>query len=236
MWVTILLVIGSAVLVISGFTWAARREALDSARALEALGLSPIAAVTEPRVVAVRARVGADEPLIDPVTDEEVAFYEAKVLRIDRGEKVLRTLEGGQVLRFEEGDVVARVKLENAQLDVEWEEREESENEPSPRIKKLLKAAAMDVPKADPASRYAIVHRAIPIGAEVTVIGRPRFEQGTPFFDAENGELIVSFATLDALKARERAQMRSMSIMLRIAVVVGALTVGVALVLLAFAP
>lgn len=233
MWITFLLVVGSSLLVISGFTWAARREVLDRARGIEALRPIGIARLDEPRMVAVHGRVDADAPLTDPVTDEPVAFYEARIARVDGKEDVLRALEGGEQLRLDEGGARAQVRLEGAEIAIEWQELEPSEGEPSPRMKALLKEEGLAVPAPDADSRYVIFHRAIPIGSELTVVGTPSFDRGSPLFEGNGALLIVTDAGLDALKTRERSEMRAMSLMLRIAVVVGIITIGVAGVLLA---
>ncbi len=236
MWITLLLVVGSVLLVVSGFTWAARREALERARDLEALEPIGIASLSEPRMVAVRGRVVADEPLTDPVTGERVVFFEARLARVDGDEKALRVLRGGDVFRLDEQGERAEVRLHAAELAIEWEELESSDRDPSPRMRALLEAGGLPVPATDRSARYMLFHRAIRVGGELTVVGTPSFEAGAlPTFEANGAMLIVTDGELDALKERERADMRAMSIMLRIAVVVGAIAIGTAGVLVAIA-
>ena len=94
----------------------------------------------------------------------------------------------------------------------------------------------LPVPATDRGARYMLFHRAIRVGDELTVVGTPSFEgRALPRFEANGAMLIVTDGPLEALKERERADMRAMSVMLRIAVVVGVITLGAAGVLLALA-
>lgn len=236
MWITLLLVVGSVLLVVSGFTWAARREALDRARDIERLSPIGIDTLSEPRMVAIRGRAGSDAALTDPVTEARVVFYEVRLARMDGGERVLRALRGGDSLRLEEDGARAEVRLEGAEIGVDWEELDASEREPSPRMKALLEAGGVAVPEPDRAARYVIFHRAIRVGDELTVVGTPSFGgEAPPVFEANGAMLIVTAGGLDALKQRERADMRAMSMMLRIAVAIGVIALGVAGALIAIA-
>lgn len=236
MWITLFLAVGSVLLVVSGFTWAARREALERARDVEALEPTGIAALSEPRMVAVRGRAASDEPLTDPVTGERVVYFEARLARVDGGEKDLRVLRGGDALRLEQQGERAEVRLHAAELAIDWEELEPSDRDPSPRMRELLEAGAVPIPATDRSARYVIFHRAIRVGDELTVVGTPSFERrALPTFEANGAMLIVTDGELDALKARERADMRAMSVMLRIAVAVGVIALAVAGVLVAIA-
>lgn len=247
MWLTLLLVVGSLLLVVSGFTWAARRDALERARDIERLRLSKLDTIREARLVAVRGRAVADDPTVDPVTDERSVFYEARLVRLDDGERVLRTLRGGGEFAIDDGSGRAQVRLAGAELGLVWKEVEANEGEPSPRMKKLLEAGGFEVPAFERGTRYAIFHRGIRVGDELTVVGTPKFSEvrGTtiegyrggatavPTFETDDGMFIVtSDGGLDALQERERADMRAMSTMLRIAVVVGVLSVVVGAALL----
>lgn len=236
MWITLLLAVGSVLLVVSGFTWAARREALERARDVEALQPIGIATLSEPRMVAVHGRVASDEPLTDPVTGERVVFFEARLVRVDGAEKELRALRGGDALRLDQQGARVEVRLHAAELAIEWEELESSDRDPSPRMRALLEAGMLPVPATDRSARYMLFHRAIRVGDELTIVGTPSFEgRALPRFEANGAMLIVTDGPLDALKERERADMRAMSVMLRIAVVVGVITLGAAAVLLALA-
>src|SRR5688572_25894353 len=97
MYFVIPIAVGSVLLVICGFVWAARRETLERARDVRSLEIVPIDALEPDKLAAVRgkaARLGAIE---NPVDGQHVAFYEARVER-----------EGGRVLRtIREGDVIA---------------------------------------------------------------------------------------------------------------------------------
>jgi len=236
MWITLLLAVGSVLLVVSGFTWAARREALERARDVEALQPVGIATLSEARMVALHGRVVSDEPLTDPVTGERVVFFEARLVRVDGAEKELRVLRGGDALRLDQQGARVEVRLHAAELAIEWEELESSDRDPSPRMRALLEAGMLPVPATDRSARYVLFHRAIRVGDELTVVGTPSFEgRALPRFEANGAMLIVTDGPLDALKERERADMRAMSVMLRIAVVVGVITLGAAGVLLALA-
>ncbi len=246
MTVALLLIVGSVLLVVSGFTWAARRETLERARDIEALRLAHLDAVKEPQLAAVRGRVASEEPLVDPITDEPAAYYEARLVRTDGGERVLMALRGGETIALEDRQVRAAVRVPGAELDLPWEERELSEREPSPRMRRLLEESGVPVPDPDRAARYAIVHRAIRPGDELTVVGTPSFATrapdasgyrggagATPSFEANGSMLLITTQPLDAVKARERTDVRAMSTMLRLAVVIGAILVGVGGVLVA---
>lgn len=246
MWITFFLVVGSVLLVVSGFTWVVRRESLDRARAIEALRPTGVESLSEPRMVAVRARAAAlDEPLTDPVTDEPVVFYEARLARTDGGERALRTLKAGEAFALEGQGARAEVQLAGAELALPWVEREASDGEPSERMKALLEAADLEVPAPDRRACYVIFHRAIRVGDELTVVGTPSFEGSTtqagyrggaralPLFEANGAALTVTDGELETLQERERADMRAMRLMLRIAVAVGVIGVGVGATLIA---
>lgn len=245
--VALLVIVGSVLLVVSGFTWAARRDVLERAGRIDALSLSPLDEVGEPRLAAVRGHALADEPLVDPVTDEPAAYYEARLVRTDGGEQVLKPLRGGETVVLEDRQARAEVRLPGAELDLPWEEREVAEREPSARMRRLLEDAGIAVPPPDRAARYAIVHRAIRPGDALTVVGTPSFEAraagsrgyrggagALPRFEADGDLLIVTGQDLAAVQERERADVRAMSLMLRLAVVIGAglVAVGAALVAL----
>src|SRR5690606_38106920 len=119
--VALLVIVGSFLLVVSGFTWAARRDVLDRARDIEGLRLAAIDEVKEPRITAIRGRVVvAEEPLADPVTDAPAAYYEARLVRTDAGEKVLKALRGGEIVELEVGGGRAEVRVPGAELDLAW--------------------------------------------------------------------------------------------------------------------
>ncbi len=222
------MIVGSVLLVVSGFTWAARRELVARVGAVEALALSPLASLSEPRLVAIRGRAGAAQPLTDPITDEKVVFYEARLSRVDGGEKVLRTLRAGEVVPLEEGDARVEVVLTNAELALAWSEVEATEAEPSPKVLALLEAGNIDVPAPDRAARYAVFHRAIRPGDALTVVGTPALRgREVPRFEAGEEGLVVSDGDLEALKERERADVRAMNAMLRIAVGIGVVLIAV---------
>jgi hypothetical protein len=229
MWIALLLIVGSVLLVVSGFTWAARRDLLARARDIEALRVSALDMVHEPQMVAVRGRVHVEQPLTDPITGEPVAFYEARLSRVDGGEKVLRTLRTGDRVIIEDEHGRAEVVLAHAELALPWVEIETTEREPSPKVKALLDAAHIDVPTTDRAARYGVFHRAIRPGDVLTVVGTPAFpgKRALPHFEANGAGLVVTDGDLDALKARERSDVRAMNAMLQVAVLIGFVLVAV---------
>ncbi|HEY8431744.1 MAG TPA: hypothetical protein VIL20_25365 [Sandaracinaceae bacterium] len=244
--VAFLVIVGSLLLVVSGFTWVARRDVLDRARDIEGLTLLSLDQVKEPRLTAVRGSAVAAEPLVDPVTDRPAAYYEARLVRTAPSEKVLKVLRGGDVVTLEVGARQAEVRVTGAELDLPWEEREVSEHEPTPLLRRLLEESGVPVPAADRAARYAILHRAIRPGDVLTIVGTPRFgaraaagagyrggPAPTPRFEADGATLLVTTQDLSAVKERERADVRAMGLMLRLAALLGAILVAVGAVLVA---
>ncbi|MCZ7677802.1 MAG: hypothetical protein M5U28_03095 [Sandaracinaceae bacterium] len=112
-------------------------------------------------------------------------------------------------------------------------------------MRRLLEESGVPVPPPERAARYAIVHRAVHPGDALTVVGTPSFEAraagsrgfrggagALPRFEADGDLLIVTTQDLAAVQQRERADVRAMSVMLRVAVAIGAglIAVGAALV------
>jgi hypothetical protein len=92
------------------------------------------------------------------------------------------------------------------------------------------------------------MHRAIQPGDLLTIVGTPSFEERTtvgsgyrggagalPRFEANGAMLLITSSELAVIQQRERADVRAMSLMLRLAVVVGAVLIGVGAVLVALA-
>lgn len=241
---SIVLVVGSVLLVVSAFTWIARRDTVERARALDALRCLPIEDVRAGRLVALRAKALAREPLVDPVTRDRVAFHEARLARVDGPERVLRSFRGGDVFELEDGTGRVEVSLVDADLTLPWQELESAEREPSPRMRQLLEDAGFVVPAPERGARYALLHRAIRPGDELTVVGRPRFDEplgssagerrDTPpvarFVAGEEG-LVVTVGELASVQERERDDLAAMTRMVQIAALLGAMlvTLGAAL-------
>ncbi len=241
MWVVIPLVVGSVLLVVAGFAWVARRETLERARSIEALDLTPIDRATSGRLSAVRARVRVEELIADPVSGEKVGFYEARVARVDGGERTLRSMREGTRLGLEDESGRAELSLKNAELALAWKEVEHADGEPSPSMRKLLEAGEVEAPAPDRGARYVLFHRAIREGDTLTVVGvagasgEKRGDRPRARFDANNGVLIVTDAPLEELKKSESADVRAMSHMLRIASAIGTVLVALSAVLLLLA-
>jgi hypothetical protein len=227
MWVVIPLVVGSVLLVVSGFVWAARRETLDRAAAVENALLVPLGRIEPGRTIALSAKVAGDAGLRDPVSGDTVAFYEARVSRVDGGERVLREVRGGDAIALESDGARAEVRLAGAELSLAWKEIEQADGEPTPAMRELLTAGEREAITREGNARYALFHRAIRRGDRLTVVGTAEPEGDRSVFDSTRGLLIVTDEELDVLKGRERADVRAMSRMLRAAVALGALLVAV---------
>lgn len=239
MWIAIVLVVGSVLLVVTAFTWVARREAVEKARAMSALRYTPLEEVKERRLTAVRARAVAEEPLTDPVTREPVVFHEGRIARVDGGDKTLRSVRGGSIVALDDGTGRVEARIEGAELALPWQELEASDEEPSPRMRQLLEDAGLPVPARERGARYVIFHRAIQPGDTVTVVGRPRFVERSPSqagyrggtqalarFEADEDGLVITDGELATLQERERADLRAMNRMLQIAAMLGVMMVG----------
>lgn len=240
MWIVIPLAVGSVLLVVAGFTWAARREVLERARAVRRLAPIPLDEVKAAELVAVRAKAAASEPLTDPVIGEGVAFYEA---RVTKNGAELRSVREGDTIVLEDASGRAEVRLAGAELDLAWDDTVESE-ELTPSMRALLKT----IPEPEKGAGYALAHRAIRIGQELTVVGVPRFDEkastrsgyrggagALPRFDPANGVLIVATAELAEIQRREQGDTKAMSAMLRFATAIGVVLVGIGALLLALA-
>jgi hypothetical protein len=223
MGVIIPLVVGSVLLVVSGFVWVARREALEQAARIGALRIAPLESV--------------EEPITDPVTGEPAVRVEAMIARVDGPEKVLWRLERGARFTLRDDSGEATVELSGAEIAIDPKELELTDAEPSPKMRAILAEAGNDSPEPDRNARYALVHRALRQGATLTVVGvAKRSSDGAEPTDASDGAftftsaagpLFVSPDPLPVLQSREAEDVRAMSAMLRMAVVL-----GVALVLI----
>lgn len=227
MWVTILVVVGSVLLVVSGFAWAARRETLEQARAIAALDVSSIAALRPDRLQAVRGQVRPVTPVDDPVVGTPVAFFEARVFRTDGSGETLAQVRRGDTVRVTDAAGAVEVDLDGAELTLEMRELDHADREPSEKMRALLDEA----PEPHSRARYALSHRALEAGAEVTVIGVPRPSGDGMRFSPANGPLWVTTGGLEALQRRELGDVRAMNRMLAVGAGVGValLAVGGAL-------
>jgi hypothetical protein len=227
MWITILVVVGSVLLVVSGFAWTARRDAVEVARRIGALRVAPIAEVDVGRLAAVKGTVRVSEPITDPVTEEKVAFYEARVTRTDGGETTLHEESRGRSIQLDDGSGTARVELVGTEIDLPMEAVERTDERPSATMRALLEAGEVEVPSEAPAARYVLSHRALRAGDALTVVGVARDEAGTLTFSPAAGLLHVTAGSLSALQEREQVDVRSMSRMLAVAAAVGVVLLAV---------
>jgi hypothetical protein len=246
MWIVIPIAVGSVLLVVAGFTWAARREVLERARRVRSLAPTPLDEVKGKQLVAVRGTAAAEDPVQDPVLGESVAFFEA---RLTKNGAEVRTLREGNVIAIEDANARAEVRLESAELDLAWDDVEESDGM-SAKMRAVFSTnvPSPNAPEAEQGAKYTLSHRAIRIGDPLTVVGTPRFDErgstrdgyrggaGTlPRFDAKLGVLIVSASDLAQIQHRELGDSRAMSTMLRLSVAIGAALVGIGAIMLAMA-
>jgi hypothetical protein len=217
-WVTLLVVVGSVLLVVSGFVWTARRDALERARRIGRLAVGPIADARPGRLVAVRGRLRPVPPTTDPVTEREVAYYEARVLRLDGGERVLHEETRGRALELadESGSLV--VELAGAEVDLPLEVAERTDGRPSATMRALLEAGEVEIPEEAPEARYVLEHRALEAGDELVAVGVLR-EGG---LSTTAGLLYLSQGPLAGLQRREREAVQAMGRMLAVAAALGA--------------
>jgi hypothetical protein len=234
MLVAIVLVVGSVLLVVSAFTWVARRETVERAGLLGTLRPRSVAGLEANVFAAVRARAVTESPVLDPVTREPVVFCEGRVTKLDGTERTLRAWRDGSTAWLEDDSGRVAVSLEGADLTLPWEELEPSDDEPSPRMRQLLEEGGFPVPALERGARYAIFQRVVRSGDLLTVVGRPRAsERGSLRFVADEEGLVVSASELDALQERERADLRSMTRMLQLGAALGALLIALGVALLA---
>lgn len=221
MWITLLVVVGSVLLVVSGFTWAARRETAELARRIGALSIVPIAQVTPGRLAAVRGSVRVDEPLTDPVTESKVAFYEVRVLRTDGGDRTLHEESRGRTIWIEDESGEIRVELAGAEIALPMIEVERTDAKPSPTMRALLEAGGVEPSAEDRAARFALAHRTLKAGDTLTAVGVVLDEGGARRLSSKAGLLYLTQDSLSALQDREREDLRAMSRMLLTAAAVG---------------
>jgi len=238
MWVALPLIVGSLLLVVCGFIWVARRDTMELAKRIAGLDAVPLDEIALHNMNAVRARVGKVPAIDDPVTDEPTVFYELRVERVDQNETLLHQREAG-VVTLADGHGRAELMLAGAEIaGVELKELETSERVPSPKMARLLERFEVGVPSEKNGARYALMHRAIRIGTDLTVVGIPRVrekdgQKGLPRFTPSAGPLYVTPDTLPSLQERETGDLKAMNVMLGVGAGLGvaAMVVGLALML-----
>ncbi len=224
--VTLLVAVGSVLLVISGFTWAARREELETVARVACLRETSLADAAPGELIAARGEVAAtSETLEDPTTGEAVVWLEARLVRRDRGEELWTRTEG-RALRLDDGSGrPATVELVGAEMGLAPEELEAADRAPSERMRALLASVEAEVPAEQPAARYAIERRAIRVGDAFTLVGVPVREGDSLRFTSRD-PLFLTPEPLDALQRRLEGDVRAMDRMLK-----AGLALGVALLL-----
>jgi len=219
--VTLTIAVGSVLLVICGFTWVARREEVAEVQRLLALTVRPIDDVTPGKLCAVRGRVAGPQKVQDPVTDEPVVHFETRVVRADRGGQ-LWAQSLGDTVRLDDGSEDSAIaELVGAELGVPTDELERTDREPSARMRTLLAAASVEVPEPHASARYALEHRAIRVGDELTLVGvAKRGEDGRVHFTSKH-PLFLTPDPLEALQDRQRSDLSAMDRMLQIGLALG---------------
>ena len=229
--VTLIVAVGSVLLVVCGFAWAARREEVADVARLAKVSLRSIEELAPGELGAVRGKV-VESPEVDadPLTEQRVVWWEARVLRRDKGRELLSKREG-EALRLDDGTGAVRVVLEGAEIAVDFAEIEASERVPSDKTAALLDASAVDVPDKDVDARYVVEHRSVAVGDELTLIGIPRREQDGLQFTSR-GPLFLTPGSLEDLQARQREDLRAMDTMLKLGVGLGVVLIAVGVLLI----
>ncbi|MCA9609360.1 MAG: hypothetical protein KC619_27355 [Myxococcales bacterium] len=221
--VTLLVAVGSVLLVISGFTWAARREELESVQRIKQLRPTRLEDAAPGELTALRGRVGAGSDTVeDPTSGEAVVWLEARVVRRDRGEELWAKTEG-RTLRFEDGEDgerTATVELVGAEIGLEPTELEASDRVPSETMKALLSSIEADVPPEQPTARYALERRALRVGDTLTLVGVPQREGEALRFTSRH-PLYLTPEPLEALQQRLCDDVLAMDRMLKIGLALG---------------
>lgn len=230
MWVAFGLSVGSVALVTCGFIWAARREEVAQVERIGRLTRLTFDEVAPGELCAVRGMVGG-ATILDPVTGERVVYYEARVLRSDRGEVLFERSEGESIELDDGSKTAATVELLGADIAVSFVEVERSDREPSRKMAELLGSIDLAVPDKESGARYSIEHRALRVGDELTLVGVPRRSgEGLRFTAAD--PLFLTPESLDELRARQRGDLRAMDAMLKLGAVFGVASIAVAIVLM----
>ncbi|MCB9596914.1 MAG: hypothetical protein H6719_29595 [Sandaracinaceae bacterium] len=223
--VTLTLAVGSVLLMVCGFTWAARREELLAVARLEKLKVMPLADAAPGEPCAARGEVVGETTVSDPVTDEPAVWFEARLVRRDRGEELWAKTEGAS-LRLDDGSgPVAVVELVGAEIAIGARDVEEHDRVPSERMRAILTSIEATPPTEAPTARYVIEHRAIRVGDELTLVGVP-VRDGDELRFASTGPLHLTPEPLATLQGRLRADLGAMDTMLRIGVGLGITLIG----------
>jgi len=216
----------AGVLVFSGLLLAsmapiAARRMRRSRRWSEAVGalrLSKVAALSrDESLTAVRGTVEADAPIEDPVTGEEVVWYEVEVRVAEDTTDVIRG-ETSFVLRDESG--TAWVDPKGAR-DVAVRIDQFEPGHDRTRVAAFFKKRGLSN-RAD----VSLVHRHIPVGADLVVVGRSKADERAPrddgdgsyregqervasFTAGDDAQLVLTTHSLEAFRERELASTKS---------------------------
>ena len=232
--VTLTIAVGSVLLVVCGFTWVARREEVAEVARLLRLQLMTLDEIADGELCAVEAKVAGPAAVQDPVLEETVVYFEARVVRRDRGD-VLYARTGGEAVRLEDGSKrSALVELVGAEIAVPTVELEEADQEPSPRMRALLEIEDPEGKRAherSDAARYTLEHRAVRVGDTLTLVGvATRGDDGEARFTSRH-PLFLTPEPLEALQARQRDDLKAMDRMLQIGLALGVACLLAAVVL-----
>jgi len=223
--VTLALAVGSVLLVVCGFAWAARREETAIVLAVEGLRAQPLDEASPGVLFAARGRVSGGETVRDPIDDADVVFFEARLLRRDRGQTLWSRTEG-RTMQLDDGSARrVTIELVGAEIAIAPREVDTADRLPSERMKALLASVEAELPAEAPTARYAIEHRAVRVGDELTLVGVPRGEPGALRLTSRD-PLYLTPEPLEALQRRLRADLGALDVMLKVG-----LALGIALVL-----
>ncbi|MFK7987188.1 MAG: hypothetical protein AB8I08_14285 [Sandaracinaceae bacterium] len=213
-------VIGGVFWIVAGFLWVARR---DERRALAQLeGVDPsVGELTAGTFSAVRGEVRSAQPETDPVTGEPVAYWEARLERLDDAGRRVRLLlvEGGEELTVDG----VRVALHGAQIDIDEAPPVRAEGIPNEAMRALLEGTPHALPPPDETRpekgvRWELTVRRITLGETLTLLGTPiKGDDGLVF----DGLPRLTPTALEVIVEEERLASRAMDRLIVLAAVIG---------------
>lgn len=204
-------VIGAVFWTVAAFLWLARRDERRALAQLEGLALSRRDSLRDGAFSAVSGVVESERAETDPATGEAVAYYEARLERVEAsGRRVLlHQKEAGERLQV---DGVA-VSIAGTQIELAESPPVVAEGVPNQAMRSMLEDTEHALPPADELEplarvRWELTVRRIPLGATYTLLGTARTEgepriEGLPRLSPLPLEALVEAARL-AAKAMDR--------------------------------
>jgi hypothetical protein len=219
----------------------ARRAKAWSA-AVAGLEIAPIAELPrDGSLCAVRGKVESDEPVEDPVTGDDVVWCEVETRVGESTSSIVH--DGGPFLVRDESGAAWVDPAGAREIAVRIDEFEPDHDRKS--VASFLKKRGL-ANRAD----VSIVHRAIPVGVDLVVVGRGREDERAPHAEDEAGyregrerltaltasndaELVLTTHSLDAFRERELASVKSgtAGVVILAALGLGCAAVGAAVLL-----